>query len=198
MENLSSTIAARLATFAPHATEEPSLRRASVALAFYADEHDEGQLVITKRAPRMNAHAGQWALPGGKLDEGETQEQAARREMAEEIGLDLPESALLGRLDDYEARSGFAITPFVYWAGQLPKMTPAPAEVAAIHAIPLNMLAHNKAFELADDDGLLIRFHFGNRQIHAPTAALLYQFREVCLLGNETRVAHLRSPGWAK
>lgn len=198
MQDLSLQIANRLASFAPKPIEQPGLRRASVALTFYADEHEEGQLILTKRAPRMNAHAGQWALPGGKLDEGETQEQAARREMDEEIGLTLPETALLGRLDDYEARSGFAITPFVYWAGQLPTLTPAPAEVAAIHGVPLNMLAHQKAFEHADEDGLLIRFHFGARQIHAPTAALLYQFREVCLLGHETRVAHLRSPGWAK
>lgn len=198
MENLATQIAERLTAFAPKPIDGPGLRRASVALTFYADEHEEGQLIITKRAAKMNRHANQWALPGGRLDEGESQEQAARREMDEEIGLSLPESALLGQLDDYEARSGYAITPFVYWAGQLPKMTPEPAEVAAIYGIPLTMLAHKKAFELADEDGLLVRFHFGQRQIHAPAAALLYQFREVCLLGQETRVAHLRSPGWAK
>lgn len=198
MDRLIENISGALAGFTPSTIEEEGLRRASVALAVYEDETGQPQLVLTKRAPKLNRHAGQWSLPGGRVDAGETGEQAARREMDEEIGLSLPESACLGRLCDYEARSGFAITPFVYWAGRTPAFQPDPVEVARIHAISLDNLAADDAFEFAEDDGLLIRFRYLDRRIHAPTAALLYQFREVCLLGRNTVVSHLRSPGWAK
>lgn len=198
MDKLITNISGALAGFTPTVIEGQNLRRAAVALTVYADDTGQPQLILTKRAPKLNRHAGQWALPGGRIDEGESAEAAARREMDEEIGLSLPQSAHLGRLCDYEARSGFAITPFVYWAGRTPAFQPDPVEVARIHAISLDNLAADDAFEFAEDDGLLIRFRYLDRRIHAPTAALLYQFREVCLLGRNTVVSHLRSPGWAK
>lgn len=62
-----------------HVTEFPSrnqsgegLKHAAVALAIVANDAGEGAILLTRRAPRMNAHAGQWALPGGRLDKGET------------------------------------------------------------------------------------------------------------------------------
>ena len=196
--NLKDRLPVNLGNFEPIAIEAEGLNRAAVALAIWQAEDGTHNLIMTKRAPRLNRHAGQWALPGGRVDEGETEEEAARREMDEEIGLALPPSALLGRLDDYEARSGFAITPFVYWAGENPTLTPDPGEVAAIHDIPISVLEDAANFELAGDDGKLIRFHFRVDHMHAPTAAILYQFAEVALQGRQTRVADLRSPGWAK
>ena len=61
---------------------------------------------------------GQWALPGGRIDDDETPEQTALRELAEEVGLQLTEADVLGRLDTFVTRSGFAMTPVVVWAGE--------------------------------------------------------------------------------
>ncbi|MEG0920885.1 MAG: CoA pyrophosphatase [Comamonas sp.] len=157
-------------------------------------------LLLTRRAAHLRQHAGQWALPGGRMDAGETPEQAALRELNEEVGLDLPPSQVLGCLDDYATRSGFVITPVVVWAGPVCALHANPGEVASIHRIPLTEF-------LRPDSPILdasphsphpvLRMPVGNSWIAAPTAAFLYQFREVCLLGRPTRVAHFDQPQFA-
>src|SRR3954452_7637562 len=77
-------------------------------------------VLLTRRAARLRAHASQWALPGGRVDEGEEPVDAALRELREELGLDLGESDVLGLLDDYPTRSGYVITPVVLWGGADP------------------------------------------------------------------------------
>ena len=91
--------------------------------------------LLCRRAARMNRHAGQWALPGGKIDAGETVIEAALRETHEELGLELDESSVLGLLDDYTTRSGFVMTPIVIWAGDHAEVRPDPAEVAHARSI---------------------------------------------------------------
>src|SRR5215210_581651 len=85
--------------------------------------------LLCRRAARMNRHPGQWALPGGKIDLGESVESAALRELEEELGLRVDPSEVLGRLDDYGTRSGFVITPVVVWGGEDIELVPDPAEV---------------------------------------------------------------------
>lgn len=157
-------------------------------------------LLLTRRAAGLRAHAGQWALPGGRLDAGETPEDAARREMAEEVGLALPPQAVLGRLDDYATRSGYVITPVVVWAGPARDALPNPQEVASLHRIPLAELLRDDApilNQVSGADHPVLRMPIGARWIAAPTAAFLYQFREVCLLDRPTRVAHFDQPYFA-
>ena len=112
------------------------LRRAAVAVAIVARADGEACFVLTERAAGMRHHAGQWALPGGRLDSVETVEQAALRELAEEVGLRLGSASVLGRLDDYPTRSGFAMSPVVVWAGEAGELERNPAEVAAVHLFP--------------------------------------------------------------
>ena len=83
----------------------------------------------------MNRHAAQWALPGGRVDPGETAEQTALRELDEELGVRLPPDAVLGRLDDYATRSGYVITPVVVWGGAGLELRPNPDEVAHAYRI---------------------------------------------------------------
>ena len=45
--------------------------------------------LLCRRASRLNSHAAQWALPGGRLDPGETVVDAALRELEEEVGITL-------------------------------------------------------------------------------------------------------------
>ncbi len=157
-------------------------------------------LLLTRRAAGLRRHAGQWALPGGRIDEGETPEPAARRELAEEVGLRLYPAAVLGRLDDYATRSGYLITPVVVWAGAARTLTPNPAEVASIHRIPADQLLRDDAPLLEAVPGAdhpVLRMPVGEGWIAAPTAVFLYQFRELCLLGRPTRAAHFDQPRFA-
>ncbi len=157
-------------------------------------------LVLTRRSARLRSHPGQWALPGGRLDPGESAEQAALRELSEEVGLDLGPEQVLGRLDDFETRSGYIMTPIVIWGGSARDMTANPAEVASIHRIPLTEFLRDDSPILDAEDDLetpVLRMPVGDSTIAAPTAAILYQFREVCLLGHDTRVAHFEQPKFA-
>ncbi|MDD9946293.1 MAG: CoA pyrophosphatase [Myxococcales bacterium] len=160
----------------------------------------DAAVLLTRRSSRLRHHAGQWALPGGRLDEGETHQAAALRELEEEIGLSLTHETVLGRLDDFETRSGFVITPIVVWAGPARELRPNPGEVASIHRIPLRELLRRDAPLLDhehDSQVPVLRMPVGDSSIAAPTAALLYQFREVCLCGRGTRVAHFEQPRFA-
>jgi len=157
-------------------------------------------LLLTRRATALRAHAGQWALPGGRIDDGETPEAAARRELFEEVGLVLGEASVLGRLDDYATRSGYVITPVVVWAGAARDVVPNAAEVASIHRIPVHELLRDDAPLLNHVKGAehpVLRMPIGTRWIAAPTAAFIYQFREWCLLQRDTRVAHFDQPFFA-
>ena len=175
------------------------LKHAAVCLIVVDDGQGRSALVLTRRAHHLRAHAGQWALPGGRLDAGETPAQGARREAREEIGLDLPEDAILGHLDDYATRSGYVITPVVAWAPQGAAMTANPAEVAMIFRIRLDELRRDKPefFAIPESDRHVIRYPLRGKFVHAPTAAVMFQFIEVALEGRATRVAHLEQPVWA-
>jgi len=161
---------------------------------------EEAALLLTRRADRLRQHAGQWALPGGRIDGDETPEQAALRELAEEVGLRLDPSAVLGRLDDYATRSGYVITPVVLWAGAAPVLHANPDEVASIHRIPFSEWLRADAPILENTPHSahpVLKMPVGEAWIAAPTAAVLYQFRELCLLGRPTRVAHFDQPAFA-
>ena len=167
-------------------------------------EHDAWQsraaLLLTRRAAAMRRHAGQWALPGGRLDAGETPEQAALRELHEEVGLELDAERILGRLDDFTTRSGFVMTPVVVWGGRAERLLPNLAEVASIHRIPVSEFLRGDAPLLETEpggDAPVLRMPVGTGSIAAPTAALLFQFREVLLAGRATRVAHFEQPRFA-
>src|SRR3954471_15865992 len=110
------TVAGRVADFPRVAADRPDLKQAAVALCV-TEQDGLPTLVITRRAARLRAHAGQWALPGGRLDAGEGPVEGALRELHEEIGLDLGPGSVLGLLDDYVTRSGYVMTPVVCWAG---------------------------------------------------------------------------------
>jgi 8-oxo-dGTP pyrophosphatase MutT (NUDIX family) len=157
-------------------------------------------LLLTRRAASLRDHAGQWALPGGRIDSDETPEAAALRELAEETGLVVDADAVLGRLDDFATRSGFVITPVVVWAGVGDDLRPNAAEVESLHRIPVDEFLRADAPMLettTDSEHPVLRMPVGTSWIAAPTAAFLYQFRELCLLGRPTRVAHFDQPRFA-
>lgn len=178
----------------------PALKRAAVVIALTASDVDsETTFLLTRRAASLRSHSAQWALPGGRCDPGETQAQAALRELHEELGLDIGEGDVLGLLDVYPTRSGYLITPVVVWVTGTAVISPNPAEVASVHRIALEAIEREDAFSfttIPESTRRVIRFRLAGQHIHAPTAALIYQFREV-LAGRNTRVAELEQPVFA-
>ncbi len=218
-DSLRDRIQLHLSRFDQHSHVDSGLRNAAVVLTV-SPHSDTGEacVLLTLRSSRLRKHAGQFALPGGKLDKGESVEQAARRELSEELGLYLNEHDMLGRLDDYPTRSGFVISPVVLWNPAIDSIKPNPDEVARVYEIPLSQLAapdfatissidtsqqHIKAApaESAQADShnpfLTIKPAAVNTTVYSPTAAIIYQFREVALFGRPTRVAHFEQPAFA-
>lgn len=153
-------------------------------------------VLITRRADSLRSHPGQYALPGGRIDPDETAAGAALRELAEELGIRLAPDSVLGLLDDYVTRSGYVITPVVVWAGEHDQpLRPQEAEVAEAFAVPFTDLDVDPVFvAIPESDRPVIRLPLRGGWLHAPTAAVLYQFREVVLRRRRTRVAHLEQP----
>lgn len=169
-------------------------------LAYHDGDASTAALVLTRRAAHLTNHAGQWALPGGRMDRGETAEAAALRELSEEVSLHLSPHRVMGRLDDFATRSGFVMTPVVIWGGSGVCLSANPEEVASIHRIPVSEFLREDAPVLesspAGDEPVLL-MPVGDNFIAAPTAAVIFQFREVGLLGAATRVAHYDQPFFA-
>ncbi|MEM8768931.1 MAG: CoA pyrophosphatase [Pseudomonadota bacterium] len=212
--DLKETIRARLADFAVERATVDDAHHAAVAITVtdvglgadlpglpsYEAWQGLPALILTRRAATLRKHAGQWAFPGGRLDPGETFVETALREMREEVAVDVDESAVLGCLDDFVTRSGFVMTPVIVWGGAGLETRPNPDEVASVHRIPLTEFLREDApmlSTMAGSEHPVLRMPVGTDHIAAPTAALIYQFREVCLLGRDTRVAHYEQPAFA-
>lgn len=168
-----------------------------------ADVAGGASFVLCRRSSRLNTHSAQWALPGGRIDAGETVAQAALRETDEEIGVRLDESAVLGFLDDYATRSGYVITPVVVWGGVGVEMNPSPDEVLAAYRIGLHQLCREDSprfVTIPESERPVVQVPLGGDLIHAPTGALLVQFRWVGLEGRtgaHCRVGEFEQPVFA-
>ena len=199
---LRARVEAHLARFSRHARPDPELKHAAVAATLVGDESGEACFLITRRASGMRNHPGQWALPGGRIDPGETAQETALRELHEELGLALEADSVLGLLDDFVTRSGYVITPVVCWGGASRALVPNPEEVAAVHVVPVRELENPaipqlRAIPESDRPVLSLPMPVLGTSIHAPTAAVLYQLHEVALHGRSTRVAHYEQPVFA-
>lgn len=176
-------------------------RQAAVALTILPDDDGEACIVLTRRARGLRRHSGQWALPGGRLDDGESALEAALREMDEEIGLELTPANAIGRLDVHVSRSGFAISPYVFWCDRDPRLEPDPSEVAAVYRVPLGDLAREDALQMMVWDGdrrlPVMSLRTVGEIVFSPTAAILHQFAEVVVHGRSTRVSHFEEPRFA-
>ncbi|HEV7870400.1 MAG TPA: CoA pyrophosphatase, partial [Modestobacter sp.] len=183
--------------FPRRAAERPDLKQAAVAVCV-TEHHGAPALLITRRAPRMRAHAGQLALPGGRREPGETAAQGALRELQEEVGVTLGTTDVLGLLDDYVTRSGYVMTPVVCWAGDVGELVGAEDEVALVHQVPLADLDVEPRFvEIPESDAPVIQLPLFDRYLHAPTAAIVHQFCQAACRDLVTRVAHFEQPVFA-
>jgi 8-oxo-dGTP pyrophosphatase MutT (NUDIX family) len=197
---LRERIRANLESFEHVRQPDPDLRPAAVALVITANPAGEACFLITRRAAHLKNHSRQWALPGGRVDEGETSIEAALRETHEEIGLRLEAADVLGRLDDFPTRSGFRMTPIVMWSEPGQTLRPNPAEVERLHVVPLAELDKPNVPVLRaipESDRPVLSIPILGTLIHSPTAAILFQLREVAIAGRDTRVSHYEQPVFA-
>ncbi|WP_228266354.1 NUDIX hydrolase [Ornithinimicrobium ciconiae] len=155
--------------------------------------------LLCRRPLTMRRHAGQFALPGGRLDPGEGVVEAALRETHEEVGIDLGPERVLGFLDDYETRSGFVMTPVVVW-GSGQEVRPDPSEVMAVFRVGLHQLQRTDSprFEsIPESDRPVVSVPLGSMEVHAPTAAVLVQLNWWGLLGRPDPVNDFDQPVFA-
>lgn len=156
--------------------------------------------LLCRRASRLSSHPAQWALPGGRLDPGESVVEAALRELDEEVGVALPESSVLGLLDDYPTRSGYVITPVVVWGGGRLDLRPSPDEVVAVYRVGLHQLQREDSprfIAIPESPRPVVQIPLGNDLIHAPTGAVLLQLRWLCMEGRHDAVDQLEQPVFA-
>lgn len=198
MELTRELAAARLAAWERRSIDDAALRPAAVALTVAGDPDGRRGIWVLRRPSTLRTHANQFALPGGRLDAGEDAAQAALRELHEEIGIALASESVLGLLDDYPTRSGFAITPVVCWAPGAAVPRPSPDEVDEVYFVSLDELTADPVFDtIAQSPRPVIRLPIMGTWVHAPTAAVIYQFGEVVVRGRGTRVDHLEQPPFA-
>ena len=149
---------------------------------------------IFQRSDRLRRHAGQMALPGGRMHAGESVESAALRELEEELGLVVSERDLLGHLDDFDTRSGFTISPVVAWSvAGAADLRPSGDEVQLLFLVGLQELREAAAGALEGDQ---FSMRLPEVEVFAPTAAILYQFSRVALDGELVRVGDFYQPPW--
>ncbi|MGV8873547.1 MAG: NUDIX hydrolase [Rhodococcus sp. (in: high G+C Gram-positive bacteria)] len=193
-----SAVAREFARFVHRTAETDGLRAAAVAVAVGGAAGDR-RMLLTKRPNRLRAHPGQYALPGGGVDPGESTMQACLRELDEELGIRASSADVLGRLDDYVTRSGYVITPFVVWVGDYASsLRPNADEVAEVFEVTVDELDVDAQFvSIPESPRPVIRWPYRTGAIHAPTGAIVHQFREVALHGRHTRVADFEQPVFA-
>ena len=192
-----NSVAERLAGFPRVTAQRADLKQAAVAVCVIVRD-GLPCLLLTRRAAGLRAHAGQWALPGGRRDDGETPVDGALRELAEEVGLELGQDSVLGLLDDYVTRSGYVITPVACWAGAAGQLAGSEAEVASLHEVPIADLdVEPRLVSIPESDAPVIQLPLLGGYLHAPTAAIVHQFCRIACRGEVHRVAHYEQPVFA-
>ena len=185
---------------APKTLAEQGARRAAVVLAVCQQADGAAGLLITRRSSQLRRNPGQWALPGGRVDDGESVADAATRELEEELGVPAAATVELGRLDEYRTQTGFVISPVVLWLSAGAAVVPNPAEVASVHVLTLEELDRDATPLFADVDGAqgpVLQLPLLGTRLHAPTAAILLQFRELGLHGRGIDVNSFHEPPFA-
>lgn len=176
---------------------DPAARRAAVVILLF-EHRGVSSFLMIKRAAR-GSNPGQWALPGGMVEPGETPEEAALRELCEETGVGAGPDDVLGVLDDFRTLRGIVITPVVAAVAGRMTLRRNPSEVASIHPIALSRLCEPgvpRWQQNASGEPVLQMPLRHDMVVHAPTGAILWQFAERALRGNPVDVSGLVQPAF--
>lgn len=197
---LRARMAANMAGFERREIDPQGLRAAAVAI-LVSPHRKRRTFVLTRRALTMRRNAGNFALPGGNFEPGEDAVAAAVRETAEELGVRIGREAAMGLLDDFQTLGGHRVTPVVFWCEDELAIHPDPVEVHKVWRIPLTELDHPRSPRRLPREGggpPILQMRLAGKWVNAPTAAWLYQFREVALHGRATRLDGVGQPEWTR
>lgn len=119
------------------AEDKDRVKNSSVLLLLF-EEDAELKILLIKRPAHMKHHAGQIALPGGRIEAGETDIETALRETYEEIGITEDKIEILGKLSGFYVEvSRFQIWPIVGWLNSKPVLRINPDEVEKVMSFPI-------------------------------------------------------------
>ncbi|WP_293677740.1 CoA pyrophosphatase [uncultured Phenylobacterium sp.] len=197
---LRTQMAANLAAFERREATSEGRRLAAVAIVV-SPYRSKATFLLTRRAMTLRRNAGNYALPGGNFEAGEDAVDAAARELKEELGVRLPRAAVMGLLDDFVTLGGHRVTPVVFWSDKVLRLTPDPLEVHAAWRIALTELDHPEAPRRLPREGggePILQMRVNGSWINAPTAAWLWQFREVAVHGRNARLDGIGQPEWTR
>ena len=156
------------------------VREAAVAIVLLPGEGGHAELPVIMRNSSLRNHAGQFGLPGGRIEAGESPEVAARRELHEELGVRIPASGVVGRLAAADTTSGYRIHPIVLFGDDPVTLSPDPAEVAEVHRITID-----EVDDAVEHDAAVGALAVLGTVIYAPTGEILRRFRELGLHGRQ-------------
>jgi mutator protein MutT len=185
------TAADVVAAVASHSPADPvapiDTLRSSAVLVAITDGDNGAEVLLTRRSETLRSHRGEISFPGGRVDPGETFEEAALREAHEEVALDPAAVQLHGLLDPISTMvSRSFIVPVVGTLEQQPMLHPAEHEVERILWVPLAELTRADTFreEIWDFDGErrpIFFFELDDETIWGATARMLHQLLRVAL-----------------
>ena len=162
----------------------PPIKDAAVLVPLI-DRPDGLTVLLTHRTAHLANHAGQVSFPGGRVDlaDGDI-EETALRETREEIGLECSHIRIIGRLDTYLTRTGFAVTPVVAMIEPPFELAPDPFEVAEVFEVPLPFLLDPNNHQLCsrEFEGTVRYFYampYGRHYIWGATAGILMNLYEL-------------------
>ena len=142
-------------------------------------------VMLTKRTNNLTNHPGQISFPGGHVDPGDkSAEEAALREMHEEVGIAFHKVEILGSLDIYETRTGFSVMPIIGSIRPPLKLVPDPSEVAEIFEVPLSFLMDAKNHkkytkEFKGENRQFYAMPYGKHFIWGATAGMIMNLYEI-------------------
>jgi 8-oxo-dGTP pyrophosphatase MutT (NUDIX family) len=167
----------------------PAGLRNGAALILVYPHGGAPHVALTVRAAALRTHKGQVSLPGGGVDAGESIEEAALREAAEEVGVARSSVRVLGRLTPLHIPvSRFLLHPVVGMADARPSFRRAELEVARILEVSIPALVDparvGRRRHIREEDGQTIEvdapyFEIDGEQVWGATAMVLAEFLAV-------------------
>lgn len=140
-----------------HDPERPRPKRAAVLVCIFEGEAGDLRVILTRRSSRLSTHSGEVALPGGKTDEGDTDDaETATREAKEEIGLDPSLVNVVTVLEPFLSKHLLRVVPVIGILNEKDRFKPSPnpAEVESVFDAPLEMFIKDENRSVKEIDWL--------------------------------------------
>lgn len=171
---------AACASLPVRAARPTAARAAAVSVVVTVDQHGDSCVLLTQRSHQLRTYPGQFALPGGHVDPGETTCEAALRELEEELGINADDCHVVGQLNDVVTASGTIVTPFVVLLDATTTLKPNPAEVhRVLHVTAAELRVKPIVSGGEDGASINVQWPFRDELLQSPTASIMRQFIDV-------------------